>query len=247
MATRYVPTRQDAERYRILRNASRALSDRLVATIPSRAYEEIGNALGIRRNGVLVFDTEDMAGVLADCCLFEWYQGGRNLVQQYAEAHPPKLETDAGFLLNAYLQAKYRILVSTSAVPDAGIYCYDAQTREEFFLMDFAFSRSLGNGTVALAGRTVPLGGYWMTTGAALPITSPEDVQTAMRETDLEDMDALEGPGQNVLFMVRACLAAGAAKHIVYEGSGGPGPGGMFGRARREPRFPGFKRRRRLH
>ena len=220
MGTRYLPTRQDAERYRGLRAAARELNERLLKTIPTRAYEEVGDAIGMRRKGILVFDTKEMADVLADCCLFDWYEDRKNLVQRYAETHPPKPETAEGFVLSAYLGAKYRILVTGEAVPDAGIYCRDARTGEELFLMDFGLARTLGNGGVGLATRTIPLGEYWMTGGTALPITSPDDVERAMKRVKVRDIPGLEGPGGGVLFIVRACLAAGAAKHVVFEGTG---------------------------
>ena len=92
MGTSFSPTRQDVERYRSLRALSMALNHRIIKTIPRQAYDEIGDALGIRRNGVLVFDSEDMTSVMMDCCLYDWFENGKNLVQRYAETHPPNQE-----------------------------------------------------------------------------------------------------------------------------------------------------------
>lgn len=88
MGTAFSPTRQDVERYRSLRSLSMELNHRIIKTIPRQAYDEIGDALGIRRNDVLIFDSEDMTSVMMDCCLYDWYENGKNLVQRYAEAHP---------------------------------------------------------------------------------------------------------------------------------------------------------------
>ena len=63
--------------------------------------EEVGDAIGIRHNGVLVFASEDMSSVLMDCCLYDWFEHGRNVVQRYSEAHPAKPGTDEGYLLLA--------------------------------------------------------------------------------------------------------------------------------------------------
>ena len=49
------------------------LNHKIIKTIPRQAYDEIGDALGIRRSGVLVFDSEDMTSVMMDCCLYDWY------------------------------------------------------------------------------------------------------------------------------------------------------------------------------
>jgi hypothetical protein len=95
------------------------LNHRILKTIPRQALDEIGDALGIRRHGVLAFDSEDMTSVMTDCCLYDWYEKGKNLVQRYAEPHPATPGTNESYLLQAYLHAKYRILMVQSAVPGA--------------------------------------------------------------------------------------------------------------------------------
>src|SRR5262245_16099817 len=94
MGSSFSPTRQDVERYRRFRALCVELNRNLVKTIPRQAYDEIGDALGIRRNGVLVSETEDMSSVLADCCLYDWYENGKNLVERYAEKHAAIPGTD---------------------------------------------------------------------------------------------------------------------------------------------------------
>src|SRR5258708_27553074 len=73
MGTSFSPTRQDVERYRSFRALSMELNHRIIKTIPRQAYDEIGDALGIRRIGVLVFDSEDMTTVMIDFCRYDWY------------------------------------------------------------------------------------------------------------------------------------------------------------------------------
>lgn len=240
MRTSFSPTRQDVERYRSLRAFSMALNHKIIKTIPRQAYDQIGDALGIRRNGVLVFDSEDMTSVMMDCCLYDWYENGKNLVQRYAETHPATPGTDESYLLQACLQAKYRILVAQSAVPGAGLHCQDVLNGGKLFLMDLAMSQSVANGNAALATRTIPLGEYWMTGGAGLPISSKESILDALRRIDREHGKPPQGPGGVALPIARACLAAGAANYITYE-SAEASPR----KPRRQPRWPGFKRRRR--
>src|SRR5437867_13072761 len=106
--------------------------------------------------------------------------------------------------------------------------------------MDLAFSQSFPCDTVALATRTIPLGEFWMTGGAALPIDSETDVLAALRRIEHDRRKPLEGPAMIALSITRACLTAGAADHIAYAV-----PQAAPGKPRREPRWPGFKRRRR--
>jgi hypothetical protein len=240
MASSFCPTPQDVERYRSFRTLSRALNDRMVKTIPPQAYDDIGDALGIRQNGVIVLDSEDVTAVVMDCCLYDWYENGKNLVQRYAETHPATPGTDDSYFLQACLDAEYRILVPKSAVPDAGLHCRDVLNGGELFLMDLAFSQSFPSGIVGLATRTISLGEFWMTSGAPLPIDAETDVEGALGQIESDPRAPFDGQAMIALSIVRACLAAGAADHIVYRG-----PQKAPKMPRREPRWPGFKRRRR--
>jgi hypothetical protein len=234
MGDHFYPSPQDVELYVRSRSLSRDLGGKMLKTVPREAYEEIGEAIGIRHNGVLVFDTEDVSSVLADCLLFDWYEDGQNLVQRYAETHPAEPGTELQYLLDAYCQAKYRVLGINSAVRGAGVQCTDVLNGVELFVMDLALSQTLEPGGQALATRTIRLGDFWMTSGAGLPIY--RDTAAQMR-VSLRDRGA--GPGSLELAIVRSCLEAGAAEHIRYAGASEP-----IAKPRREPRFPGFKRRR---
>lgn len=240
MGTSFSPTRQDVERYRSFRALSMELNHRIIKTIPRQAYDEIGDALGIRRNGVLVFHSEDMTSVMMDCCLYDWYGNGKNLIQRYAETHPAAPGTDESYLLQACLQAKYRILVAQSAVPGAGLHCQDVLNGGELFLMDLAMSQSIPSGNAALATRTIPLGEYWMTGGAGLPISSKKSILDALRRIGTGHYQPLQGPGAVALSIARACLAAGVADYITYESTEASSRESC-----RQPRWPGFKRHRR--
>jgi len=238
MATSFSPTRPDVERYRRLRAVGIDLSHKIVTTIPRQAFEEVANAIGVLRNGVLVLDSEDMTGVLADCCLYDWFENGKNLIQRYAETHPAAPGTDEGYVLNAYTQAKYRIVAVQSAVPDAGIHCLDVQSREELFVMDLGLSRTLRSAGAGLATRTIPLGEYWMTGGAGLPLHSNEAIQCAFRQIESQEPEPLDGVCGVAPVLVRACLASGVADHVAYETIEA-----QSRKPRIEPRFQ-FKRRR---
>ena len=241
MGASYLPNQSDIERYRAFRAVSLAVNHRIIKIIPARAYDEIGDALGIRRAGVLVFDSDDMSSVLMDCCVYNWFENGKTLVERYAETHPAKPGTEESYLLQALLQAKYRILVVQSVVAGAGIHCKDVLNGEELFVMDLAFSRTIPDSGMAIATRTIPLGEYSMTGGAGLPISSKQDGLDALCRIKSVKSRPLHGPGGVALPIARACLAAGAADHIMYEG---PEETGAI-----EPppptRWPGFKRRRR--
>lgn len=213
MATTFSPTAEDVRRYRRVRSISIEINNQIVRTIPRQATEEIGKALGIADGDKLYFDTPDMLAVFADCCLYDWYEDGKNLMTRYIEAHPAEPGSDQALLFDAYLRAEYRILVPESAVPGAGIYCEDVPNGGELFLMDVGYSQSLANSGMAVATRAFPMGGYWMTGGAGLPIPS---VEVAKALGEAARRNAPEQSGVVPLGITRACLEAGAGERIKY-------------------------------
>jgi len=217
MGMSFSPTQGDLERYRRLRAISMDLNQTITKTIPRKAIYEVGDAMGILRDGIIVLDSEDMSSVLMDCCLYDWFENGKNIVQRYAEQHATMAQTDEQYLLRAYLAAKYRVLVVESALPGSGLYCQDVLNGGGLFLMDVGLSRSIPVGEAAFATRTIPLGEHWMTTGAGLPITSPEEMLKIWNRTKGENQRLLEGPSAVPLLIVRACLATGAADYVKYE------------------------------
>jgi len=220
MGTSFAPTPADVERYRRLRALSTELNHRIIKTIPRQTFYDVGEAIGVLHRGVLEFDSEDMTSVLMDCCLYDWLEEGKNVVQRYSETHPAKPGTDERYLLDAYLQAKYRMLVVQSAVPGAGIHCRDLLHNEELFVMDVGLSQTAKNPGATLATRTIPLGEYWMTGGAGLPITSKTAAQEVLRRIKSRKLQLVAARGSLPLLIVRTCLAAGAADHVTYEDAG---------------------------
>jgi hypothetical protein len=193
------------------------LNRSLVKATTKSALNGIGEALGFLKDGVLVFQSEDMTSVLSDCCFYDRYEDGKNLVRRYAETHPAEPGSDEHYLLDAYLHARFRMLMVQSAVPGAGVECRDILNDEDVFVMDVGLSRSAEAGGT-FATRTIPLGEYWMTTGAGLPVGSREAMKQAVRRIESGPRPkAMQGPGYESLTLIRACLETGAADYVAYE------------------------------
>ncbi len=188
----------------------------MLAIAPKLAWDEIADAIGILRDGTLVFDTIDEGSVLGDCILYNWFQHGKNVVQQFASTHVMKPGSDEEVMLRACLSAKYRILGVRSLVPGAGLVCKDLQNDGEIFLMDVAMSQHAPAGYL-FATRTFPFEEYWITGGASLPIDFETDIDEAFRQLKIDYPGLLGDQDGIALAIVRACLAAGAAQRIRYE------------------------------
>ena len=216
METLFTPTQAQVKRYLRLRAVSRELNQKILKTVPKRAFEEIGTAIGILRDGILVLDSESMTSVMSDCLLYDWYQGDKNIMQRYFESHPPQPGSDEDLLLHAYLEAEYTVLRVKSAVPGAGVHCDDLLIGGEIFVMDISMSNS-GFVNYAAATRVVPMGDYWVTGGALLPIDREVPLEEAFEKIGGDNLDRPEGPSGVSIPIIRACLAAGAADRVRYE------------------------------
>ena len=221
------PTWADVDRYKRLRRLSRDLNQRIVETIPREMIPRVADALGILHKGVMVFGTEDSAGVLMDSCLYDWPVEGKNLVEGYAETHTFPAGSDEHELLEASLRAEYRLLVPEAVREGVGVYFLDAFSGDPFFVMDMGLSQSRGiDPNVLFASRIVPLGGYWMTGGAGLPLES-EVRQTLFRCLEAEGVlvdGKITDRRRLARMATRACLKAGAAGRVRYEDPEGAEP-----------------------
>jgi hypothetical protein len=213
----FTPSGTDIERYRRLRRLAADLNSKIVQTIPKQAMDDVGKAIGILQRGTLVFHAEDETSVLMDCCLYDWIEREKNLVEKYAESHPLLAGTEERELLEAFRLAKYRILVPLSRVEGAGVYFTDLFTREELFVMDLGMSQNALN--IAYATRTIPLGSFWMTGGAGLPIAA-DGIRKAgarLHEQDLLHDGNFTDPHRAALTIVRTLLEKGASEHVKYQ------------------------------
>jgi SEC-C motif len=217
LTSTFVPSTVDVERYKRLRGLARDLNSRIVKTIPQEAIQQVAEAIGRLHGGVLVLDSEGESNVLMDCCLFDWTRKGKNLIEKYAENHPPTPGTAEHELLEAYQQAKCRVVIPQSRVPGAGVHFVDLLTGEELFIMDIGLSHIPIQ--VAYATRTIPLGQFWMTGGAGLP-TGSEAIKIGidrLTKRRLVEEGKLTDPHKAALVFVRTLLESGASKRVAYE------------------------------
>jgi hypothetical protein len=211
MAIAFSPTPEDVERYRHLRILGTELTQEVANTVASQVWKDIGKAIGILHRDQL--ETEHVRNVLADCCIYDSFENGKNVMQRFSETHPEQPGTDEHFVLDAYLRAEYRIVAPESALPGVGIHCRDLRTQEELFLMDLSFSRSTELSNMALAARLVPFGKYWITTGAALPVYRSKEMEATLQHIDQRGL-------WDPISFVRTYLAAGGAELIYHDDTG---------------------------
>jgi len=225
--------------YQRFRRVARRLNRSLVDSLDSEAIDEAGERLGILKRGVLIFDTEDMATVLMDYAIHHVYRDGRNAVARYLETHPGPAESEEMLVLRGLADVRYSILHVANVFRGFAVEMDDFLRGERLLLIDVALSSTASQDFV-LAGNVLCQGTFWMTSGAALPL-SAQVVRTLARPirqsfgTKPEDFRHLSRARQADLaaLVIRTCLEKGMAEHIAYDEPDTRWGGPHFHQARR--------------
>lgn len=215
------------ERYKRFRHLGERISNDLLEYTPKGqdVLPAVARKLGLAiHERTIIFDSEAQMGVLADCMIYDCYEGGLNAVDRYMAAHPPAPGSDEQLLLDAQKNALFRILSVLNVLPGIGVQTYDVLNDENVLLLDHGLSLGAVPG-LPLATRTVDLGSFHMTTGAPMPVLSAETLEAIRRmliEEHAEDPDsfrALSPPARADVTarIIRLCFEAGAAQDIEME------------------------------
>jgi hypothetical protein len=221
-----------------LRQVSRSLGSKLVSTLGKEDLDEGGRRLGILRDGILVFGSEDETAILMDYCIYNVYRDGRNAVQRYLETSPPQPGSDESTVLKAMRQAYYTFVQVTAVERGVGVTVHDAFRDEVHFLADVGLSNTVPK-NIVFAGRVLPFEGFLTTGGASLPIAGASGERVAdILERWIERTTRLSRltPDQEAelaAMVIRTCLETGVSSHIEYSA-----PGQIPSRSRRPDSGP---------
>lgn len=216
------PSRADVERYLRLRAASRKLNHDLLAIVPPHAMDHIGAAIGILCGKTFFFETESVAAVLADCCIFDWLEGGETAPRRYAREIPPLEGTYEHELIEAMLGARYDIIDIVERRPGVGVRALSLVDGKDVRVLDVDLGGKTGIVGETLAVRLLPVGEFWMTSAPALEIARPLAV-AALRTFARTTPSRADGPGgplddhELVLTIVRAGLEARRGRRVEAE------------------------------
>lgn len=220
--------------YRRLRSVGQQLNHKMVKTLPTADLLEGGKKLGVVRGGTFVFNTEDETSVLMDYCLYDVRRKGRNAIEKYLIESSPDPESDEMTCLKAMQHAIYSLFIVESVERDLGVTVLDVFSNETLLLVDLGMASSAEPGLM-FASRLLPLDGFYMTSGAALPIgLLPIDQRSVMTR----QLARLAKPGADGSFdpapLIHACVSEGCSTRIRYQDSTG-GPAGQQRAADRSP------------
>lgn len=211
------------DRYKQIRDVRFRLNNLLVGTIPRKTLEDCGRKLGIFRKGTLVFGSEAEMSVLMDYCLYYPDPDGRNLVARYLEKSPPPADSIEMVALRAMTGAYYSLFQITDVKRGVGISVQDLLRDESVFIVDIGFGNTAQRHLI-LASRIIPIEGFLMTGGAALPVDASAAKRlfnelTRMKQTpetfDFKRMTPLQET-ELASLIIRTCVSSGMSSQIAY-------------------------------
>lgn len=221
----YLQNRQPFSEYKRLRKTGRHLNQALVDRLPKAAMLGSAKKLGLRKGKSLVFNSEHEMPVLFDYCLYTDRRGGKTAVERYLERNPPPDASDLMILLRAMRKAHYSVFQVKSVQRGQGATLLDILRYETFVLMDVGIGSTAEPGML-FAGRVLPVGKYYMTSGAFIPLSADffeRRVVPALEKfcpNAPADESVVFSPTQEAAFsaqIIRAALREGQLERMAYE------------------------------
>lgn len=210
--------------YQRLRIRNLHLNTKLTKLLTKEAIETGGKELGILKNGALVFGNMDESSVLMDHCLHTHRINGSTVFEYYLHETRPDPQSEDFLLLNALLKARYSIFQIEAVIAGLGAMTRDLLRGDEVFIVDVGLSATATENLILASRIMAPTQDFFMTTGAALPITKPaeEIILTVLESRFLASGRKVadftkEEMADLAAFITRSLLKMGASDHIKYE------------------------------
>ena len=199
--------------YQRLRSVSIEVSNAIIETLAGGDFKTAARHLGILQGETIVFDTEDESSVLMDYAIHDIYQDGSNATSRFLQTEPYTKGSNELCLLRSMQTSHFALLQAKEVIPGVGVLAVDLQRNTPILLIDINFSNNAEPGLMLATRIHSPGEGWWMTTGAALPVNHQafKEIQNQLGNYSSTDED----PARNAMIL-RACLSAGASNQIGY-------------------------------
>jgi hypothetical protein len=185
---------------------------------------ECAKKLGLQKGRSWVLDNEQARAVLFDYCLYTYTRGGKTVIEKCVESDPWGETSDEKAVLIAMVKAHYSVFLVEQIEKGAGATLFDLLRHERLRLVDIGIGSTAVRG-MFFAGRLLPMGEFWITSGAFLPLTPHLVKRIVIPALDKFCWDAraedavVFSPAQEAAFsgqIIRAALKAGVLERIRY-------------------------------
>lgn len=211
--------------YRALRERSIGLHTRLSMMLTSEDIGVASGELGMRHGKNIELETEDEISVLMDHAIYDVVRDGRNAVDRLLEEDPPPEGSMELRLLHSLQKARYTIFEVHTPIPGFGVLGVEGPAKTPILIVDLGFSSTAVPGLVLATRLHSPGEGWWVTTGAALPLNPRALTRIISRMADHKRRFGAEpAERERAAMIIRACVESGASRQIAYAGPGQSAP-----------------------
>ncbi|MFI5378846.1 MAG: YecA family protein [Tepidisphaerales bacterium] len=207
--------------YHHIRTSGNRANAEMTRGLPKEDIRTAGRMLGLLRSGTLVFDSEQTMSVLMEFAMFDVFRDGSTAIQRYAQSRMAAADPDERRYLSAACEAEYDVYGVMDRIPGVGAILRSLTNGEDRRVIDMGLGATAMPG-VAFAARLLCPGDYWMTSGAALPVT-PDDLEVIARRLDARGLLLSSDPtmppearSRHNAMIIRAFLEAGASESVRY-------------------------------
>jgi hypothetical protein len=162
-----LPTSNDMDHYRLVREVGRELNTVLGGKIPSSGLKECAKKLGLWKHGGIDVGRDGEVDVFFDYCIHKFRINNASIVQRHLLTSPPDADSIEFSILQTMLKSYYTIYTVTGVVEGKGIAVLDLLYQRDMFIIDISMSNTAMVGLV-FAGNIVPFDQFYITTGANL-------------------------------------------------------------------------------
>lgn len=210
------------DEYRQRRMRLRAHHNAAVKMVSRTVLMQCAATFGMLQGGKLALQSETEMIILFDYGIYSYRQQGKTVVERYLAKLAPPPDLDEQTVRAAMARPRYSLYQAGKAIPGTGLELHDVVREEQLFVVDQTLSKTLGEGRV-LGARLLPFPGYWMTSGAAVPLgdVAAAEIVTvflpALRATE-GSLQTLAPPAETELatVIIGAAMAEGGTTRIEY-------------------------------
>lgn len=214
--------------YKALRAERIELTNLLVTMLSQDDLHAAARDLGMLREKEIDLGTRDEMCVLMDYAIHAIRcDDGRNAVDRVLLKNPPPEGSNPLRLLRSMQRSHYTIFEVQTPIPGVGVRGVAGAERTPILLVDMGLSKSAIPG-LALATRIHSPGeGWWITTGAAMPMNHEAiDQIISGMESHRRRHGAELSEEDRTRLIVRSCISSGTSRQVRYtnpdEPDGGP-------------------------
>ena len=184
-------------RYRRLRELSREHGNAIIKKLPKKTLLDCGKRIGLVRRKTFIASSMEEIMLAIDLAVYSPRSARISPVDRYRRTSKFANHSEDDLMLDAMCGSRFSLFFVKRRHLAAGLILEDLLRQQEVWLMDEGFEQTLPDGS-ALASRVTKPDAFYMTTGAAIPMTleTLEDVAAVFPSADA----SLSG-GTNIRFI----------------------------------------------